>query len=248
MFHDVSDVALACDNMSALVSFNGKVCCCFILWGDDKGLFAQAPSQLWKIQVKGPIPNIVLRHTYDVRGDFSTLASIFGGGEDRLVMRGGIGGFLVISSDAFSLTFNTAGDVYVWDRDSGNLLHHIGVPSGVQVGHLSSLAWNSSMTESFMFAAGSHDGAIRIWKALPNDAMGREPASPQSSQSSPPPEYASPKPRSYSTKRLPTFGIGYRSESPTSHLETFDDYFSLQYKEEDHRRPTTGIHRSQTVT
>ncbi len=167
------------------------------------------------------------------------------------MLRGGIGKSLVISVNQVSFSLFTAGDVCVWDRDSGNLLHHIGVPSGVQIGRLSSLAWNSSMTKSFMFAAGSHDGAIRIWTALPHDAMGREPASPQSSQSSPPPEYASPKLRSYSNKRLPSsssFGIGYRSESPTPHLEAFDDYFSLQSNQENYRRPTNRTHRSQTIT
>lgn len=57
-----------------------------------------------------------------------------------------------------------AGDIYLWDRDSGTILHHIKTTSLNFNGDLTCLGWNPT-SDSFMFATGSHDGAVKIWTA-----------------------------------------------------------------------------------
>lgn len=57
----------------------------------------------------------------------------------------------------------TAGDIHVWDRESGALLHH--VRAQMVGGDLTCLAWNPA-ADPFMFATGSHDGALRIWTTV----------------------------------------------------------------------------------
>ena len=59
----------------------------------------------------------------------------------------------------------TAGDIHIWDRESGALLHHI--RAQVVGGDLTCVAWNP-MADPFMFATGSHDGAVRIWTDRPS--------------------------------------------------------------------------------
>lgn len=54
-----------------------------------------------------------------------------------------------------------AGDIHIWDQASGALLHHIRAVQGT--GDLTCIAWNQAAEDPFMFATGSHDGAIRIW-------------------------------------------------------------------------------------
>ena len=127
---------------------------------------------------------------------------------------------------ARGLTVCAAGDILIWDRDSATLLHHIRPPPGI--GRLSSFAWNSATQNSFMFATGSHDGAIRIW-TLPS-SNGNTPLreSPQTSRGlfastlvgSPTSEHVySPKPRSQRLPSSSSFGFGPRSESPDHHAE-----------------------------
>lgn len=54
-----------------------------------------------------------------------------------------------------------AGDIHIWDRESGALLHH--VRAQALGGDLTCIAWNPAAADPFMFATGSHDGAVRIW-------------------------------------------------------------------------------------
>ena len=61
------------------------------------------------------------------------------------------------TSHAFT---SVAGDIHIWDRESGSLLHH--VRAQVLGGDLTCIAWNHAH-DTFMFATGSHDGAVRIW-------------------------------------------------------------------------------------
>lgn len=49
----------------------------------------------------------------------------------------------------------------MWDRESGALLHHLRAQS-LGGGDLTCVAWNPA-ADPFMFATGSHDGAVRIW-------------------------------------------------------------------------------------
>lgn len=57
----------------------------------------QAPPQLWKLQIdtSSARPELVLRHSFmsSSRSDFASLASIFGGENDSLVLRAETGKF-----------------------------------------------------------------------------------------------------------------------------------------------------------
>ena len=57
----------------------------------------------------------------------------------------------------------TAGDIHIWDRESGALLHHI--RAQVVGGDLTCVAWNPA-ADPFMFATGNHDGAVQIWTTI----------------------------------------------------------------------------------
>ena len=56
-----------------------------------------------------------------------------------------------------------AGDILIWDRESAALLHH--APAQTVGGDLTCLAWNPA-AHPFMFATGSHDGAVRVWTTI----------------------------------------------------------------------------------
>ncbi|THG98556.1 hypothetical protein EW026_g3637 [Hermanssonia centrifuga] len=115
----------------------------------------KAPSQLWELVLQRNNQDLVLRHTYmpKVPTTFAGLPSIFGGSHDQLILRA-----------------STAGDIYVWDRDSATLLHQIHVPT--RLGHLTSFAWNRAASDSWMFVTGSHEGAVYIW-TTPTDEVPR---------------------------------------------------------------------------
>ena len=53
-----------------------------------------------------------------------------------------------------------AGDIHIWDRESGSYLHHIRAPA--LGGDMTCIAWNPT-ADPFMFATGSHDGTVQIW-------------------------------------------------------------------------------------
>ncbi|KAN0131940.1 WD40 repeat-like protein [Lactarius tabidus] len=115
----------------------------------------KAPPQLWKLEMmkdrnKPLAPaasRLSLRHTYMPKSpvDFAG-PSHFGGKDDQLVLCAG-----------------KAGDIHIWDRESGALLHHLRAQS-LGGGDLTCVAWNPA-ADPFMFATGSHDGAVRIWTA-----------------------------------------------------------------------------------
>jgi len=62
-----------------------------------------------------------------------------------------------------------AGDIHIWDRVSAVLLRHIRAQD--VGGDLTCIAWNPAAEDPFMFAAGSHDGAVRIW-STPTPTIG----------------------------------------------------------------------------
>ncbi|KAI0064262.1 WD40 repeat-like protein [Artomyces pyxidatus] len=134
VLHDIRDITLARSGQFALVSYEFK-----------------APPQLWKLEmVKDRLRHdttttrLSLRHTYMPKFpvDFAG-PSYFGGKDDQLVLCAG-----------------KAGDIHIWDRESGSLLHH--VRAQALGGDLTCIAWNPA-ADPFMFATGSHDGAVRIW-------------------------------------------------------------------------------------
>ncbi|KAG2136654.1 WD40-repeat-containing domain protein [Suillus clintonianus] len=105
----------------------------------------KAFPQLWKLEMVKDQARLTLRHTYmpKVPVDFAG-PSYFGGKDDQLVLCAG-----------------KAGDIYIWDRDTAVLLHH--VRAQALGGDLTCIAWNHASDNPFMFATGSHDGAVRLW-------------------------------------------------------------------------------------
>ncbi|KAJ3557991.1 hypothetical protein NP233_g11600 [Leucocoprinus birnbaumii] len=142
MLHEVRDITLVRKNeLLVLISYEN-----------------QAPPQLWKLEVIKDRENgrehsrLMLRHTYMPKSsvEFSG-PSYFGGQNHELVLAGG-----------------KKGDIFIWDTESGALLHHIRGQAQGHGGDLTCLAWNHAASNPFMFASGSHDGTVHIWTKPPN--------------------------------------------------------------------------------
>ena len=110
-----------------------------------------------------------LRHTYMPKTPVEFAGpSYFGGKDDQLIVCAGKGRPSLPSkrlidgmfANVFIHLSHTAGDIHIWDRESGALLRH--VRAQVVGGDLTCLAWNP-IVDPFMFVTGSHDGAVRIW-------------------------------------------------------------------------------------
>ncbi|KAH7099700.1 WD40 repeat-like protein [Auriculariales sp. MPI-PUGE-AT-0066] len=116
----------------------------FVLVGYEN----KAPPQLWRINLARDDPRIALANTYipSKETDFSGPCS-FGGNNDQLVF-----------------CASKAGDIHVWDRESGSLLHHF-VPSSND-GDLTCVAWNNA-SDRLMFSTGAYDGTVRLWGSIP---------------------------------------------------------------------------------
>jgi len=106
----------------------------------------KAPPQLWRVtKDRDNIVTLSLRRTYIPRVpvDF-TGPSYFGGKSNELI-----------------LSFAKTGDIFIWDQESGALLHVIRGHS--QGADITCVAWNPVAEDPYMFAAGSHDGTVRVW-------------------------------------------------------------------------------------
>ncbi|KAL1720516.1 hypothetical protein EV715DRAFT_250205 [Schizophyllum commune] len=150
VLNDVRDITIsrnAKHSLTALVSYENK-----------------APPQRWKMDLvkdmKDPtqqamIGRLSLVHTYMPKDSSTDFAgqSYFGGKNDELVLCAG-----------------KSGEINIWDAESGALLHHV---RGDEIGgDLTTLGWNYAVDDPFMFAVGSHDGAVRIWtKPNPNNLV-----------------------------------------------------------------------------
>ncbi|KZV92646.1 WD40 repeat-like protein [Exidia glandulosa HHB12029] len=107
----------------------------------------KAPPQLWRIgMVKGDA-RLALLHTYmpNQETDFAG-PSYFGGKDDQLIF-----------------CASKAGDIHIWDRESGTLLRHVRPEEG-DGESLTCIAWNHA-SDNYMFATGSHEGTVRLWQA-----------------------------------------------------------------------------------
>lgn len=62
----------------------------------------------------------------------------------------------------------TAGDIHIWDRRSGYMLHSFQAQD--LDNDLTCIAWNHAVVapSPFMFATGSHDGTVRVWMSITN--------------------------------------------------------------------------------
>ncbi|KAJ4478616.1 hypothetical protein C8J55DRAFT_542716 [Lentinula edodes] len=134
VLNDVKDITLARNTRAGLVA---------LVSYENK-----APPQLWKLEMVKDIARLTLRHTYMPKSqvDFAG-PSYFGGKSDELVLCAG-----------------KAGDIHIWDQESGALLHHVRAQD--LGGDLTCIAWNHAEDNPFMFATGSHDGALRIWTKI----------------------------------------------------------------------------------
>ncbi|THH11409.1 hypothetical protein EW145_g660 [Phellinidium pouzarii] len=133
ILHEVRDITLAKSGTVALVSYENK-----------------APPQLWKLETvkdrtnETSIIRLSLVHTYMPRSSVEFAGpSYFGGKDDQLVLCAG-----------------KAGDIHIWDRSSGHLLHSFQAQD--QDNNLTCIAWNHAASP-FMFSTGSHDGIVRVW-------------------------------------------------------------------------------------
>ncbi|CAE6415966.1 unnamed protein product [Rhizoctonia solani] len=129
----------------------------------------KAPPQAWRIDkiLREGKQRLVLAHTYFTKHpvDFAG-PSYFGG-----------------VKDTFVLAASKSGEIYIWERSSGVLLHSLKAPDQ----ELTNLAWNHKSSGGFMFASAAHDGMVRIWTTT-------APALPPRSQSPEPQEVESPGP------------------------------------------------------
>ncbi|KAI0049167.1 WD40 repeat-like protein [Auriscalpium vulgare] len=201
VLHDIRDITLARNGHFALVSYEFK-----------------APPQLWKLETvkdrtKADTTTIrlSLRHTYLPKFpvDFAG-PSYFGGKDDQLVLCAG-----------------KAGDIHIWDRESGSLLHH--VRAQALGGDLTCIAWNPA-ADPFMFATGSHDGAVRIWTTPPagEDTQYAGPSYTGTPGTSTP----------RTTSSTPVLDLEYRAESPTTQQEFEHGALSRQSEStDDHGAP-----------
>ena len=67
-----------------------------------------------------------------------------------------------------------AGDIHIWDRDSGILVQHFRARD-LGGSDITCIAWNP-VAEPYMFATGSHDGAVRVWTTMPPPRQGTLPS------------------------------------------------------------------------
>ncbi|GJE97468.1 WD40 repeat domain-containing protein [Phanerochaete sordida] len=162
----------------------------------------KAPPQLWKLEYYKDTARLQLRHTYmpKVTVDFAG-PSYFGGKNDELVLCAG-----------------KAGDIHIWDRESGTLLHHIR-PQVLGGGDLTCIAWNPS-ADPFMFATGTHDGGVHLWTTL---ADGREALRLLDDAPSRGSTHPTPTPRTSSPN---IFESDFRADSPSQANEPQDGLLS----------------------
>ncbi|CAK5263142.1 unnamed protein product [Mycena citricolor] len=115
------------------------------------------PPQLWKLyrvsderNASASITRVRLLHTYLPRQTGVEFAGpgYFGGKDDELV-----------------LCASKGRDIHVWDRESGIYLRHI--PAAGRSSDLMCMTWNPASENPFMFATGSHDGAVQLWSLSP---------------------------------------------------------------------------------
>ncbi|KAF8762035.1 negative gluconeogenesis [Rhizoctonia solani] len=118
----------------------------------------KAPPQAWRIDkiLREGKQRLVLAHTYFTKYpvDFAG-PSYFGG-----------------VKDTFVLAASKSGEIYIWERSSGVLLHSLKAPDQ----ELTNLAWNHKSSSGFMFASAAHDGMVRIWTTTAAASMGRSTA------------------------------------------------------------------------
>ncbi|KZV68541.1 WD40 repeat-like protein [Peniophora sp. CONT] len=150
---DVRDITLAKSGLYALVSYE-----------------CRAP-QLWKLETykqrsemdglsstQGPPSTPVATSRLSLECTYTphipeglSATGCFGGADDELV-----------------LCASKAGDIHIWVRESGLLVHHF-CARELGGSDITCIAWHPA-AGTYTFATGSHDGAVRVWTtAAPGD-------------------------------------------------------------------------------
>ncbi|KAG8916205.1 hypothetical protein FRC01_003300 [Tulasnella sp. 417] len=71
------------------------------------------------------------------------------------------------TQDQFVICAGKKGDIHIWDRETGLLLHSLQGANMVDntPEDLTGVAWNHCATGRYMFASATNDGTVRIWTA-----------------------------------------------------------------------------------
>lgn len=84
------------------------------------------------------------------------------GKEGHIVLCAGKGLHVVILWIAQTLISESGGEIHIWDRETGALLHSLRAQDGDQPSDLTGIAWNHA-SPGIMFASSSHDGTVQVW-------------------------------------------------------------------------------------
>ncbi|KAF8595382.1 WD40 repeat-like protein [Ceratobasidium sp. AG-I] len=106
---------------------------------------SRSPPQAWRIDMiaKEEKCRLVLAHTYFTKHPVDFAGSSYFGGVN----------------DVFVLSVSKGGEIYIWERASGMLLHSLKAPDQ----ELTNIAWSHKSPCGFMLASAAHDGIVRIW-------------------------------------------------------------------------------------
>ncbi|KAG8941116.1 hypothetical protein FRC03_004846 [Tulasnella sp. 419] len=138
VLENVRDVTVSADGQHALVSYEDT-----------------APPEVWRIHMipgeAGQWARLSLLYTYIPATPVEFAGpSYFGGANDQFIICAG-----------------KNGEIHIWDRESGLLLHSLQASQtiGEESGDLTGIAWNHAFSGYFMFASANHDGTVRVWTA-----------------------------------------------------------------------------------
>lgn len=117
----------------------------------------KGPPQLLRMDIVNGVGRLVPAQTYLPKHDVDFAGpSYFAGVDDELIM-----------------VPTKSGDILLWDRQSGQLLHALR-NKDVGENDLTSVAWNYALRRP-MLASGEHDGSVRIWMSASSEReMSRE--------------------------------------------------------------------------
>ncbi|KAG9124842.1 hypothetical protein FRC07_010048 [Ceratobasidium sp. 392] len=76
------------------------------------------------------------------------------------------------TNDMFVLSASEGGEIYIWERASGILLHTLKALDQ----ELTGITWNNGSPSGFMFASAAYDGRVRIWTTASQKLSARSPA------------------------------------------------------------------------
>ncbi|KAG9119474.1 hypothetical protein FRC07_005487 [Ceratobasidium sp. 392] len=143
LLQEVRDVTLTEQGTYALVSYENK-----------------APPQAWRIDMiaREQKYRLVLAHSNDIGKNGANSTDRAAGRDQHPVDFAGPSYFGGVN-DTFVLCASKGGEIYIWERASGILLHSLKAPDQ----ELTNIAWNHKSPSGFMFASAAHDGIVRIW-------------------------------------------------------------------------------------